>query len=345
MSPRAQSRGYFMTSGSIGVDCARPDNKNGLLKLQTNISLQSAEYPISYDSQLLLLGSCFATNIGKKLDYFQFRNLQNPFGILFNPKAIATFLWRVVSEEQYIKDDLFFHNEQWHCFDAHSELSDPDAALVLERLNTALSQTLEQLSRASHIILTLGTAWGYRLKALDEIVANCHKIPQSEFEKVLLPITAVQLYLEEIVNYLKAINPTIQIVLTISPIRHLKDGFVENTRSKAHLIAGVQEFVSRTTQVQYFPAYELQMDELRDYRFYDRDMVHPNALAIDYIWERFCKVYMTDQTLETMEQVATVQKGTAHRPFNPKSEQHQKFLQTLEKRKQTLQSSYPFMTF
>jgi len=315
------------------------------LNLQTKISLKPANNPINYDSQIVLLGSCFAANIGKKLEYFQFRNLQNPFGILFNPKAIATFLWRVASQEKYIAEDLFFHNEQWHCFDAHSALSDPDAQVVLDRLNTALEQTLVGLRNATHTVLTLGTAWGYRLKALDEIVANCHKIPQTEFDKVLLSVTEVQTYLVETKNYLRAINPRMELLLTVSPVRHLKDGFVENTRSKAHLIAAVHEFASQTARVNYFPAYELQMDELRDYRFYDRDMVHPNALAIDYIWERFCEVHMTAETQEVMKQVVLVQKGLAHRPFNPKSTQHQKFLRSLDMRKETLLSSYAFMEF
>ncbi len=315
------------------------------MNLQTNIPLKRTKNPINYDSQILLLGSCFASNIGKKLAYFQFRNLQNPFGILFHPKAIATFLWRVASQERYVAEDLFFHNEQWHCFDAHSALSDADPQVVLDRLNRALMQTLSQIRNATHVVLTLGTAWGYRLKALDEIVANCHKIPQTEFDKVLLTVAEVETYLKEIRNYIKAINPTIQLIVTVSPVRHLKDGFVANTRSKAHLIAGVHQFIDQTANAQYFPAYELQIDELRDYRFYDQDMLHPSALAVDYIWERFCEVYMTTEAKEVMEQVVIVQKGLAHRPFNPQSVQHQKFVQTLEMRKRALLSSYAFMEF
>lgn len=333
-----------------GNDVQKPlqwinNRKKPLLKLQTNITLKPIAHPISYQSKVMLLGSCFATHLGEQLAYYKFQNLQNPFGILFHPHAISTFLWRVLHQEYYVVDELLFHNEQWHCFDAHSACSGTDSDEVLHGLNSALTSTLGFLQQATHVVMTLGTAWGYRLKALEEVVANCHKVPQSEFDKVLLTVADVQESLENCISYIRAINPSATLVFTVSPVRHLKDGFVENTRSKAHLIAGVHQLLPTSKNTTYFPSYELMMDELRDYRFYAQDMIHPSPLAIAYIWERFCETYVDPATSETMEQVDSLQKKMKHRPFYPESKAHQQFLQQLEAQKQALRTAHPFFQF
>ncbi len=316
-----------------------------VMNLQTIIPLSAQNEAIDYNSEIVLLGSCFAENIGAQFEYYKFKTLINPFGILFHPKAIETFLWMATQGEQYTETDLFFHNEQWHCFDAHSQLSHSDQQVVLQRLNNALATAAQALQSATDVYITLGTAWVYRLAALDMIVANCHKIPQKEFQKELLSITEIQQCLENSIQLIRNLNPKVTVTFTVSPVRHSKDGLVANTRSKSHLIAAIHECLGTQQSVAYFPAYELMMDELRDYRFYDADMLHPNATAIQYIWERFVTVAISPSALETMSSVAEVQKGLAHRPFNPKSTQHLDFLEKITMKKQGLESAHPCIQF
>ncbi len=316
-----------------------------LMNLQTKISLVPKEPQIDYQSEVVMLGSCFAENIGERFEYYKFKNLINPFGILFHSKAIETFLWMTVQEEKYTEADLFFNNGQWHCFDAHSSLSDPNKEKLLSRLNNALVYGRKKITTASHISITLGTAWVYRLIALDLVVANCHKVPQKEFAKELLPVEEISQCIHNCVHLIRNLNPTVQILFTVSPVRHMKDGFVENTRSKSHLITAIHNVVERDKTLDYFPSYEIVMDELRDYRFYNEDMIHPSELAIQYIWERFSEVWISGNAKNTMKKVAEIQKGLAHRPFHPESTQHLDFLKKLESKKHQIQEKYPFMIF
>ena len=299
---------------------------------------------IDYQSKILLLGSCFSENIGEKFEYYKFQNTVNPFGILFHPKAISTFFERVVQERFYKEEDLVFHNEQWHCFDAHSSLSNSSKEELLKNMNSILKTVKSQLQNTSHIIITLGTAWVYEHKEKNCTVANCHKIPQKEFHKRILSVEEVTSSLQLIQSLLSELNPDVQIIYTVSPVRHLKDGFVENQQSKAHLLSAVHETVSNSNAA-YFPSYELMMDELRDYRFYKADMVHPNQTAIDYIWQQFYNSWFYDTTKPVMKQVATIQKGLAHKPFHSNSEQHQQFLKTLNDKKNLLLKDFSFMKF
>ena len=318
------------------------------MKLQTNVPLGQAEHQIDYESRLLLLGSCFSEHIGEKLEYFKFRTLQNPFGILFQPKAIENLIERTVRNKVYDESDIFFLNERWQSFDAHSDLSDTSDKKLLENLNNSLASTLVQLKKASHVVITLGTAWVYRSLVSRKIVANCHKVPQKSFSKELLSVTAIEESLRAILELVRSINKEVHFVFTVSPVRHLKDGFVENQRSKSHLISAVHEVLNtdyRKASISYFPSYELQMDELRDYRFYKQDMIHPNRIAIDYIWEKFRQVWFSESTVHTMNDVQTIQKGLLHRPFHPDSLQHKAFKKVLETKIINLQSRYSFIRF
>lgn len=313
---------------------------------QTHIPLKKQKHHlINYNSKLLLLGSCFSENIGNKLSYYKFQTQQNPFGILFHPKAIETFIAKVINEEMYTENDVFFHNERWHCFDAHSVVSSTSKEELLNTLNTNINSTYQHLKNTSHIIITLGTAWVYREIATDTLVANCHKIPQKKFLKELLTVEEVSESLEAINSLIKSINPETTIIYTVSPVRHIKDGFIENQRSKAHLLSAIHQVVESRNNTHYFPSYEIMMDELRDYRFYAEDMIHPNQTAIDYIWEKFSEVWFSEETLETMKEVKTIQKGLMHKPFNPNSEAHQLFLKKLQQKKETLLQAFPFMNF
>ena len=318
------------------------------MKLQTQIPIEKAGHQIDYSSELLLLGSCFVENMGDKLEYFKFKSIQNPFGILFNPISIETLISKSIRNYNYAVEDIFYHNERWHCFDVHSDLSDESKEGLLQKLNDAIKLTHQQILNSTHIIITLGTARVYRSNESKAIVANCHKIPQKQFTKVLLSVKDIVGSLKNIITMIQDINPNVQFIFTVSPVRHLKDGFVENQRSKAHLISAIGEVLlsqEQSRKKHYFPSYELMMDELRDYRFYATDMVHPNQLAIDYIWEKFIEVWISKESYPTMEKVDAIQKGIQHRAFNYDSKQHQKFLSSLREKIHEIQKDHPFIDF
>ncbi len=315
------------------------------MKLQTQIPLKKeTKNLINYDSNIFLLGSCFSENIGNKLSHFKFQSIQNPFGILFHPKAIETLITNAVNQKVYSNEDVFLQNEVWHSFDVHSSLSSENDKSLLKKINSAISVTNKKLKEASHIIITLGTSWVYRFIETDTIVANCHKIPQKKFLKELLTVDEITKSLSTILVLLKSINKNIHITFTVSPIRHLKDGFVENTQSKSNLISAIHTILV-DTNVSYFPSYEIMMDELRDYRFYAEDMIHPNKTAINYIWEKFVDTRFSEESLPTMKEIEAIQKGILHRPFHEKSVQHQHFLEKIVKRKNKIKSQFPFIKF
>tara|TARA_B100000809_G_scaffold78693_1_gene76603 strand:- start:8596 stop:9543 length:948 start_codon:yes stop_codon:yes gene_type:complete len=315
------------------------------MKLQTKIPLKRAtRNQIDYQSNLLLLGSCFSENIGDKLRYFKFQSTQNPFGILFHPKAIENLITNAINKKAYSSDDLMYQNEVWHSFDAHSSLSSANESVLLSKINSAISLTSKKLEEASHILITLGTSWVYRFIETDTIVANCHKIPQKKFLKELLTVAEITESLEAIIVLLKSVNKNVSITFTVSPVRHLKDGFIENTQSKSHLISAIHTIINKQN-VSYFPSYEIMMDELRDYRFYAEDMIHPNKTAVNYIWGKFVDTWFSEETNSTMKEIDEIQKGISHRPFHENSEQHQQFLLKLEQKKSSLQERLPFINF
>ncbi len=318
------------------------------MKLQTIVPLQKAEQPIDYSSKMLLLGSCFVENMGEKLDYYKFRSLQNPIGILFHPLALENLVERALAGKTYQENEVFEQNGIWHCFDAHSDLNALSREDLLNHLNQRLQETKAGLEDATHVIITLGTAWVYEHRLLGKTVANCHKVPQKEFEKRLLSTEEIQSSLHRLVNWVQQVNPKANLIFTVSPVRHLKDGFVENQQSKSHLITALHSVLSSRAQsrdVSYFPAYEIMMDELRDYRFYGKDLVHPNELAVEYIWEKFKSTWISPDCYSVMDEVDGVQKGLLHRPFNPDSEAHQTFRKSLRTKITYLQERYPFMKF
>lgn len=287
-------------------------------------------------------------NIGAKLDYYKFQNLQNPFGILFHPAAIDKFITKAVNEKLYSVDDIFFHNERWHCFEAHSALSEPDKMTLLKNLNRGLQETREYLREATHVIITLGTSWVYRSLDSDEIVANCHKLPQKNFSKEIAEVDQIFDHLKSTISAIRSVNAKAGILFTISPVRHMKDGAVQNQRSKANLIAALHKVMDKPGEnklVAYFPAYEIMMDDLRDYRFYGNDMLHPNDTAIEYIWQRFVDSQISPESLSLLKQIESIQKSLKHRAFNSDSESHKNFQKSLETKIKQLQKIYPNLNF
>ena len=316
------------------------------MNFHTEIPFQKQEFnQIDYNSKVLFLGSCFSENIAAKFSYFKLQSLVNPFGILFHPKAIETFITNAINEKEYSEEDIFKHNELWHTFEAHSRLSSLAKNDLLEALNILIKETHEYLKTASHIILTFGTSWIYRFIETDRYVANCHKVPHKKFLKEIFSVEQIQESLEAIDALIRSLNPEVTIINTVSPVRHLKDGFVENSISKSHLIAGVHEVVASNKRQFYFPSFELMMDELRDYRFYTKDMIHPNEVAIDHIWERFKSVWILEDAHSLIKEIDSIQKGMAHKPFHSESDAHHAFLQQLETRKDQIISKFPHIHF
>lgn len=324
------------------------------MQFTTKIPIQKSSFPIDYDSKIMLLGSCFAENMGEKFEYFKFQTVVNPVGIIFNPVSLEKLIRRSLEKRKFTENDIFFHNELWHCYDVHSELSNSDKSFFLNSLNDLINTTHQQLNDSTHIIITLGTSWVYRNIASNEIVANCHKVPQKEFTKELLSIQQIEESLESIITLVHSVNPNCKFIFTVSPVRHIKDGFMENTLSKAHLIAAIHLVLNKefSTSLEltnqnyiYFPAYEIMMDELRDYRFYSEDLLHPNQTAIDYIWIQFFENYISESEFGLMNDICSIQKGLKHRPFNPNTESHQKFLNQLDLKIKTIQNQHPFIKF
>lgn len=308
------------------------------MKFRTCIPLdeiQNSTPQINYKSKIGLIGSCFVENIAEKLSYFRFPNWHNPHGILFNPKAIEKSLSDITKQKVYTQKDLFFENERWHSWHHHSDFSSSSASETLAKINTSIQKSAMDLKETSHLILTLGTAWVYHHIETDQTVANCHKVPQKHFIKKILSTTEILKSLQNSIAFARKINPNLQVILTLSPVRHLKDGMLANSQSKAHLLTAIHK-VTNNSDAHYFPSYEIVLDDLRDYRFYNSDMVHPNQMAIDYVWELFKETRIDLKSHPIMAQVEQIQKGLKHSAFNPDSKQHKKFLEKIAEQKRIL---------
>ncbi|MDO5104704.1 GSCFA domain-containing protein [Capnocytophaga sp.] len=309
------------------------------MEFRTVVPTNEITPKIGYHSKIVSLGSCFAVNIAQKLHYHKFQVVSNPFGILFHPLAIEKIITKSMQNAIFSEEDFFQHNDLWHCFDFHSELSQLHLINMVKIANQQSKQLQTGLQEADFVFITLGTAWIYEHHQ-HGIVANCHKLPQTEFSKRLLTINEIENSLQNSIWQIKNSNPSAKIVFTISPVRHLKDGFTQNQISKAHLISGLHSFLTKNTDVAYFPAYEIMTDELRDYRFYADDMLHPSQVAIDYIWERFINTLIDPNCLADMKSVDSIQKGLKHKPFNPESEQFLAFRKNLETKIEALKHKF-----
>lgn len=312
------------------------------MQFRTQIPIAKSQKQIDYNSKIVSLGSCFAENIAGKFDFYKFQNIANPFGIIFNPVSIEKIISKSLELDFFTEKDIFFHNERWHCFDVHSDLSNTNKEEFLNNLNQILQLTHQQITKSTHIIITYGTSWIYKNLESSNVVANCHKVPQRKFSKEILSVETIEKSIQNTIDLIQKVNPTANIIFTVSPVRHLKDGFIENQVSKAHLISAIYNVLQSAI---YFPSYEIMMDELRDYRFYAEDMLHPNQVAIDYIWQRFSETNISTESFLIMDEIETIQKGLAHRPFNPDSESHKQFLSKLQDKMAKLQKQFPKIRF
>ena len=307
---------------------------------------------ISHRNKLMLVGSCFTEQIGTKLSQHKFTVMENPNGILFNPVSISNAFISYATGKTYEEKDLFYHNELWGSWQHHTKFSTIDKKKTLEEINISQQQANAFVKEADWILLTLGSAFVYEASPLNHlpeekgiqnmVVANCHKIPADKFNRRLLDTTEVKNVLAVMMQEVKKINPAVNFIFTVSPVRHLREGFIENNRSKAALIQAVHSLIN-DIDIFYFPAYELVIDDLRDYRFYAEDLVHPNYAATNYVWEKFISTCIDEQSQQLMKEIAVIVAARNHKAFNPASEQHKKFLQTnLEKVKSIIQK-HPYI--
>ncbi len=302
-----------------------------MIKYSTVINIPEPPFKITYNDKMMFLGSCFAENIGSKMSEYLFQADINPFGVLYNPLSVSSGCWRLRHTLPFQQQELFYHNGMYNSFSHHSKFSNPSAEKALEGMNKALFSGSESLKSVSYLMITFGTAYLYRLKSTGAIVANCHKMPGNHFTRERMAIEDITQEWSALFNELWRMNPSLKIVLTVSPIRHWKDGAHYNQVSKSILLLA-EQFLSEQYpgKVSYFPAYELMMDELRDYRFYAEDMLHPSSVAVNYIWERFCEAYIDKETQGAMKEVEKVNKKLNHRPFFEKDKAYKEFLtQTL----------------
>ena len=319
------------------------------LKFKLTLASKRAEKSIGYRDNLFLIGSCFSENMGAKLNTHLFKVFENPHGVLFNPISVAKSLSDCIQNKQYVEADLFELNEVWNSWNHHSRYSGISAKDALDKINNSITKAHSFLKTADHIVITLGSAWVYQLNSQSpfsagQVVANNHKAPAAWFDKHLMKPDALTILLNKMVKNLLQFNAHLQIIFTISPVRHLREGLVENNRSKAVLIQAVHEIVDSTENVAYFPSYEYVIDDLRDYRFYAEDLVHPNYAASNYVWEKWVETYMNEETQNIMKQVAELQLAMQHKPFFAGSTQHKEFLQNCIAKSERLVSLYPYLS-
>jgi len=300
---------------------------------------------INHCHKIAMIGSCFAQNIGERLEQDKFDVSINPCGILFNPISVAKAIKSCFYQTLIIKNQIRKEGEQWLSLDHHSRFNSISSEETLSKINQSILDSKDYYINGDYLIITLGTAWVYEFKETKEIVANCHKIPNTRFLKILLSIDEiVTIYSTLFIELLKK-NSSLKIIFTISPVRHWKDGVVENNRSKSVLHLAIMELVSLFKSVSYFPSYEIVIDELRDYRFYKEDMLHPSDQAVDYIYERFSELYYTKETVDLNLKIRKISLALAHRPFNLNSKSHQLFLINTQEKMKQFKIDYPYLEF
>jgi hypothetical protein len=299
---------------------------------RTIIIPQKPGFTISHRDQLVSIGSCFSENIGQRFGNYKFNININPFGQQYNPHSIAIAIEQLITPTTYAIENLVEHNEQYHSFNHHGSFSKSTAEETLVGINTGLLKAAEDLKQASVLFLTFGTAHVFKLKETGKIVSNCHKLPGNMFEMELMRPEQIISTLQTVFGRLKKFNPNLKIVLTVSPVRYFAFGAYENSVSKSHLFTAIHALQQANPGLYYFPAYELVMDDLRDYRFFADDMLHPNQQALDYVWDSLANTFFDTKTTHLLQQIEEVLQALNHRPRNPNSTAHKKFVEkNLEK--------------
>ncbi len=296
---------------------------------------------VNIQQAMMLIGSCFAEEIGIKLHERKFNAQINPHGILYNPISICKAVTDYIENKNYAEKDVFLHDELWRSFQHHGKFSDSNRNSCLEKINHKISEAHNQLKNAKWLMLTFGSAFAYTYN--DSVVANCHKLPSSQFKKVLLSKEEIVSVWQKQIEVLKEFNPQLTILFTVSPVRYVRDGIIENNRSKGILLDAVHALIEQNANCFYFPAYEIVIDELRDYRFFKEDLVHPNALAINYVWEKFVDAVCDEETKNFITDYEPILKSLQHRNLQGNTSASLKFEKVLEEKQIALKIKYPFV--
>jgi lysophospholipase L1-like esterase len=309
---------------------------------RTSIEVNRWPFALSHNQKYLSIGSCFSEHIGEKLKASKFDILINPFGQQYNPAAIGSGLRALMSERNYQSTDLVKQDGLLHSLEHHGSFSGAEEKEVLANMNRQRALATVQLRQAHTLFVTFGTAHVFRWKATGAIVSNCHKIPASKFEQEILSPKEIVEDWTLLLQELKQFNPLLNVVATVSPVRYFAFGHYENSVSKAHLFTAIYELQKTQNDLLYFPAYELVIDDLRDYRFYNEDMLHPSAQAIDYVWQQLKMAACTPETLQLIDKITAIQQASLHRPRQPQSEQHRQFCASQLQQIAALESKYHF---
>lgn len=313
------------------------------MKFHLTFPITPFEQKINYAHAFLFAGSCFTENIGETMQQYKFNVKINPHGVLYNPASITVALRRYIENKPMLENELFYANECWNSWEHHSRFSNTDKQTCLTSINKGISSAHDFIKNTDWLFITFGSAFLYKLNSTGELVGNCHKVPQKEFTKQLLSSAEIIADYKKIIQQLKALNSKIKIIFTVSPVRHISEGVVENNRSKARLIEAVHELTQQQDNTFYFPAYELVIDDLRDYRFYKTDLVHPNEQAITYVFEKLMTTVFDDETKQLYEKIKDIVTARQHRPFNTNTEAYHKFKAVITERCSQLQKEYPFL--
>ncbi len=295
------------------------------IKFKLEVNTESFANKIDHSKKVMFIGSCFSDNIGAKLCELKIPCLVNPFGVLYNPQSVMQSLRDIVNLRIFNEEDLYFYRQRYISFAHHGSFSGSDKFDVLDKINKGISNAHKFLKDANLLYITFGTFRAYKLLKNNMIVANCHKLPHKEFENFLLNIDDVFASYNLLIDDLKKFNPDLDIIFTVSPVRHWKDGAVNNQISKSYLFILIHKLLEKHNHTHYFPAYEIMIDDLRDYRFYADDLLHPNALAVSYIWEKFEDCFFSSKTKELVKRIKQIQKNLNHKAFYPESEEYKKF--------------------
>lgn len=312
---------------------------------RTEVIIKKSNFDITHQSKILTIGSCFSENIGNYLLTNKFNVLINPFGIVYNPYSIKDSINKIIDNYNFTDNDIFHHNEQWHSFYHHGKFSDSNKELILSNINNSINRSNAFLKESEYLIITFGSAYVYKYIEGNIIVSNCHKLPSKQFDQYMLDLDFIYNEWIDLLENIKNYNSNIKIIFTISPIRYLKYGLEMNQLSKSLLIMLVHKLKLKYSFIDYFPSYEIFMDDLRDYRFYKSDMIHPSELAIEYVWEKFSDCYFNTDTLKINKEVLSINNAMNHRPRNQRSDQHKNFLNNQLLKIHDLNNKYPFMDF
>lgn len=301
------------------------------MQFRTELKLPPAPFSISHQHRIMPLGSCFSEHMANRLKRYLFHVTPNPFGTSYNPLSLANQVNDIRQNRKYVAGDLNQQGDTYFSFDHYTAFSDADQNVVLQNINNALEKVHRSLPKTGLLMLTLGTAHAWQYQKENRIVNNCHKIPGKEFERVLLSPEKIIEKLGSALDQLLADYPELQVMLTVSPIRHLRDGAVANQRSKAILLVAAHELADKNERIHYFPSYELMMDDLRDYRFYTDDMIHPTDQAVEYIWQKFSKTILSEKSQEAVRNIEPILRFLEHRPSNIESAAHRESINRMIK--------------